>query len=235
VSWAQSLDGRIATVTGDSRWISGPDTLTFAHRLRRDNDAILVGIGTVLSDDPELTCRLPGPVPSPVRIVLDSFARTPLSSKLASTAQRYDTVVFTRHDAEPARLDALRGTGIRVERTEPSGPDGTLDLLRVLEKLTELGFASVLVEGGRSVITSFLRLRLVSKLFITIAPILIGEGVSAVGDLGVLSLSDAYRPIGSRLERFGTDAVWELTFETAVETEGGSKTAAASDTVGPEA
>lgn len=234
VSWAQSLDGRIATVTGDSRWISGPDTLTFAHRLRRDNEAILVGIGTVLADDPELTCRLPGTVASPVRIVLDSYARTPLSSKLASTARRNDTVVFTRHDAEPARIETLRETGIKVERIEQSEYDGTLDPFRVLDRLSELGFVSVLVEGGRSVITSFLRVRLVSRLFVTIAPILIGEGVSAVGDLGVRSLSEAYRPIGSRLERYGTDAVWELSFETASRTGHDPKPAASPGAAGPD-
>jgi riboflavin-specific deaminase-like protein len=207
VSYAQSLDGRIATATGDSRTISGPATLRLAHRLRRENQAILVGINTVLKDDPRLTCRLVRGR-SPLRVVLDSSLRLPPECELASGAADQPTWVFSGPDASREREQTLTALGVKVSRV-PAGPEG-LDLQRVLDLLEEAGLLSLLVEGGGRVITAFLRAGLVDRLVITTAPLLLGKGVEAVGDLGVTALAGALRPERVRRRRFGPDLVWDL-------------------------
>jgi len=220
LSYAQSLDGRIATATGDSRWISGPSTLRLAHRLRRDHEALLVGIGTVLRDDPQLTCRLPGrPSCSPARVVLDSALRLPPDCRLARSAGELPTLVFTAGAPAAgssrcgmARRSALEARGVRVVES-PTDPEGQVPLRWALEHLAGLGYASLLVEGGARVITSFLRQRLVHRLLVVVAPLLIGEGVQAVGDLQVRALSEALRPRRFRVRRYGEDRVWELEFD----------------------
>lgn len=211
VSYAQSLDGRIATAAGESRYISCPATLRLAHRLRRDNEAILVGIGTVLRDDPELSCRLRG-CPSPLRVVLDSRLRLPADSRIACTAGRLPTVVFCADSSDPEqarRRGILEGLGLRVVAVAPAA-DGTLPPGAVLQWLGGQGLRSLFVEGGGRVITSFLRAGVVRRLLVVVAPLLIGEGVSAVGDLGVVSLREALRPRRCRVRRLGRDRVWEL-------------------------
>jgi len=210
VSYAQSLDGRIATAAGDSRTISGPATLRLAHRLRRDNQAILVGINTVLKDNPRLTCRLVRGR-SPLRVVLDSSLRLPPECELAAGAADQPTWVFAGPDAPPERERILAGLGVKVSRV-PAGPEG-LDLPRVLDLLEETGCVRLMVEGGGAVITAFLRARLVDRLVITTSPILLGSGVEAVGDLGITALAEALRPRRVRRRRFGPDMVWDLQLE----------------------
>jgi len=212
LSYAQSLDGRIATATGDSRWISGPSTLRLAHRLRREHEALLVGIGTVLRDDPQLTCRLPGGRSrSPARVVLDSSLRLPPDCRLARGAGQLPTLIFTA-GAPTERRSALEALGVRVVESPPD-PEGRVSLRWALEHLAGLGYASLFVEGGARVITSFLRQRLVHRLLVVVAPLLIGDGVQAVGDLGVRALSEALRPRRCRVRRYGAERVWELGFD----------------------
>jgi 5-amino-6-(5-phosphoribosylamino)uracil reductase/diaminohydroxyphosphoribosylaminopyrimidine deaminase/5-amino-6-(5-phosphoribosylamino)uracil reductase len=210
VSYAQSLDGRIATRTGDSQWISGPETLQLSQELRRDHDGILVGIGTVLKDDPLLTCRLPG-CRSPHRIVLDGAARLPPESQIARTAFDVPVTVFTASGNE-RRKKRLRELGIVVQECERAAGEGGVDLGALLARIDRMGIGSLYVEGGSRVITSFLRARLVDRLIVVIAPLIIGEGVAAVGDLGVRSLADALAPTTVRADRSGKDLVWELSF-----------------------
>ena len=207
ISFAQSLDGRIATRTGQSQWISGDATLQLAQELRRDNDAILVGIGTVERDDPLLTCRLPG-CPSPVRVVLDSHLRISQDSRIARTADRYATVVCAL-DPAPDKVERLARRGIRVEAVPPA-PGGGVALPAVLERLAAWGNETLFVEGGSAVITAFLKAGLVDRLLVVTAPLVIGEGVPAVGDLGVAALDAALRFRTVRLEQRGEDVVWEL-------------------------
>jgi riboflavin-specific deaminase-like protein len=213
LSFAQSLDGRIATATGDSRWISGPATLRLAHRLRRDHEALLVGIGTVLRDDPQLTCRLPGRGSrNPARVVLDSSLRLPPESRLARGAGQIPTLVFAAPGAAAERRAALQALGVRVEDS-PRDAEGHVELRWALERLAGLGYESLFVEGGAAVITSFLRQRLAHRLLVVVAPLLIGQGVQAVGELGVRALSEALRPKLCRVRRFGAERVWEMEFD----------------------
>jgi 5-amino-6-(5-phosphoribosylamino)uracil reductase len=207
VSYAQSLDGRIATGSGDSRYISGNASLRLAHKLRRENQAILVGINTVLRDDPRLTCRLVRGR-SPMRLVLDSSLRLPPDSKLAASAITQPTRVFCAPQALESRERALAALGVKVARV-PAGPAG-LDLRAVLRLLEMEGCRRLLVEGGGQVITAFLRAGLVDRLVITTAPLLIGAGIAAIGELGVGELPEALRPLRVRRRRLGADLVWDL-------------------------
>ncbi len=207
ISFAQSLDGRIATRGGQSQWISGAGTLELAQELRRDNDAILVGINTVLRDDPLLTCRLPG-CPSPLRVVVDSRLRLPADSRIAQTADRYATIVYAL-EADPLQVDRLSRRGVRVT-VMPPARGGGVDLPAALEHLAASGVETLFVEGGSAVITAFLRAGLVDRLLVVTAPLVIGEGIPAVGDLGVEDLAAALRFRPVRLEQRGDDVVWEL-------------------------
>jgi 5-amino-6-(5-phosphoribosylamino)uracil reductase/diaminohydroxyphosphoribosylaminopyrimidine deaminase/5-amino-6-(5-phosphoribosylamino)uracil reductase len=235
VSYAQSLDGRIATSTGDSRWISCTRTLTLAHRLRRDHEVILVGIGTVLRDDPELSCRLKGSSRSPVRVVLDSHLRLPPDSTIVRTCRTYRTIVYTlqagpvSESGDAAVVDILAGGGspacaaaerraaleqAGIEVLEvPADAEGRVSIVDLVNDLAERGFRSIFVEGGARVITSFLRAGLVHRMVVVTAPVIIGRGVEAIGELGITSLSQALRPARSRVRRLGSDRVWELIFD----------------------
>ena len=212
VSYAQSLDGRIATSTGDSRWISCPRTLTLAHRLRRDHQVILVGIGTVLRDDPELSCRLRRASHSPLRVILDSHLRLPRDSTVVRTCSSYTTLVYTVAPPRAERREQLEQAGVQV-CTVAADTRGRVAVPAVVEDLVEKGYRSIFVEGGAEVITSFLRAGLVSRMVVVTAPIILGRGVEAIGDLGITRLAEALRPLKSRTRRLGSDRVWELIFD----------------------
>jgi riboflavin-specific deaminase-like protein len=204
------MDGKIAGADGSSKWISGPETLELAHELRGENDAILVGIGTVLADDPELSCRI-ADCASPLRVILDSTARLPLHSRIAETAEVYATVVMTGEhggDEAAARAAALEKRHVSVEHCR-HGSAG-LSPEDVLERLGRRGVESLFVEGGGGVLTSFLRAGLIDRLLVVIAPIILGAGVPAFGDLGIRSLSEAMEFRTVSTQTMGRDLVWEL-------------------------
>jgi riboflavin-specific deaminase-like protein len=200
--FAQSLDGRIATRTGAARWISGPPATRFAHELRAASGAVIIGSGTAIADDPLLTVRhVEGP--QPLRIVLDGRGRVPASAKL-----------FTDRAARTiqATAGADRSPAAPVERWVlplAAGGEG-VDLRALLARAREQGLRSVLVEGGRGVITSFLRARLVDRLVITVAPMILGEGIDAVGDLSVRLIDEALRFTAPRVLRLGDDVILDL-------------------------
>lgn len=208
ITFAQSLDGRIATRAGVSRWISGPETLELAHQLRNDHDAVLVGVGTVLADNPQLTCRLPGGN-SPLRVVVDSEARTPVSAALVQTAREHPTLLFTSVRHARARAADLEGHGVVVTVVDEIEP-GRLDLSEVLAVLSERGIESLLVEGGARIITSMIAHDLWDRLIAVMAPMIIGEGTNTVGDLAVVDLADAPRARTVRVRQAGDDIVWEM-------------------------
>ncbi len=149
VKYAQTLDGRIATRTGDSKWISGEAERRISHALRAACDAVLVGSGTVQQDDPQLTVRLV-PGANPIRVVLDSSLRIPPNAKVAGDGAT--TIVFTTPAADPARRAELRSAGVAV-REVAAGPQG-VDLAAVFAQLRDSGVESLMVEGGQRVITS---------------------------------------------------------------------------------
>ncbi|MDP8924871.1 MAG: dihydrofolate reductase family protein [Chloroflexota bacterium] len=203
---AQTLDGRIATRTGQSQWISSEAALAFAHELRACHDAVLVGIGTVLHDDPRLTVRLV-PGPNPLRVVVDTRARIPLDCNLLTEgAER--TVVFVGETAPSERVARLRERGARV-LTARQAADGRLELGDLLRTLAVNGVRSVMVEGGAGIITSLLAGGLVDRLVVCIAPKVLGAGLDAVGDLGIRSLADALIFERTEVRLLGPDILFD--------------------------
>jgi riboflavin-specific deaminase-like protein len=208
ITFAQSLDGRIATKTGASQWISGPETLELAHRLRNEHAAVLVGIGTVLADNPQLTCRAPGGK-SPLRVILDSELRTPLSATVVQTAREVPTLLFASTQLPKDRAAVLSDAGAEVVSVSDTTP-GRLDLSAVLGVLADRGIDRLLIEGGSAVITSFVAEDLWDRLITVMAPMIIGDGTSSVGDLGIETLSTAPRAKTVQVYQAGDDIVWEM-------------------------
>jgi diaminohydroxyphosphoribosylaminopyrimidine deaminase / 5-amino-6-(5-phosphoribosylamino)uracil reductase len=209
---ATSLDGRIAMPSGESRWITGPAARERAHLLRARHDAVMVGIGTVLADDPELTCRLPGLGDrSPVRVVVDRRLRVPRSARLVGGARTIPTWVLTAGSVDAGRRDALVESGVQTIEVDTAGD--RLDLDAALRALGERGITRLLVEGGARLAAALLEARLVDRLIWFHAPLLIGgDGVPAVAGLGVAALADT--PAFERLstEIIGADLL--TTFRT---------------------
>ena len=185
VKYAQSMDGRIATATGDARWISGAEERAVSHALRARCDAIMVGVGTVLNDDPQLTVRLV-PGPSPTRVILDSKLTAPSTASVFDAAA--PTVVITTEQSDRERREELRARDVAV-RVVPPGSGG-VDLGVALTLLGEMGISSLLVEGGQRVITSLLRACYTDRVIVALAPIVLGKGVEGVGDLGIDRVTD---------------------------------------------
>jgi GTP cyclohydrolase II len=208
LKYAQTLDGRIATRTGDAKWISGEAERQVAHAMRAGCDAVLVGARTLLQDDPQLTVRMV-PGASPLRVVLDSTLRTPLTAKVLSADAA--TVILCRPDADPARRRALEATGATVRDVAP-GPDG-LRVDDVLRLLHSLGVASLLVEGGGRVITSMLRAAAADRVVVSLSPTIIGSGVEAVGPIGVDRVADGIRLVNRSVFLAGDDVL--LGFDVA--------------------
>lgn len=180
LSYAQSLDGCISARAGEALALSGAQSLTLTHQLRASHDAILVGIGTVLSDNPQLTVRrVRGNNPRP--IVVDSRLRLPLDCKLLNNNSRGPLIV-TRQKPNPKRRKALEGAGAEV-MSLPANARGQVNLAAMLNRLAEIGIQSLMVEGGARIITNFLLERLADYIVLTVAPVLVG-GLRAVSDLG---------------------------------------------------
>jgi diaminohydroxyphosphoribosylaminopyrimidine deaminase/5-amino-6-(5-phosphoribosylamino)uracil reductase len=191
---ATSLDGRIATASGESKWITGEAARADGQRLRATHDAILVGANTVTADDPELTCRLPGlDGYSPVRIVLDSRARLSPGSKLAVTANKTPVWLLCTSQAPAAAREALQAKGIEVIEIA-SDPDGRVDIPSAARNLGERGLTRVLVEGGGEVAAAFLKADLVDRVTAYQAGLLLGaDSRSAVAPLALQELGSAPR------------------------------------------
>jgi diaminohydroxyphosphoribosylaminopyrimidine deaminase / 5-amino-6-(5-phosphoribosylamino)uracil reductase len=199
---ATSLDGKIATASGESKWITGPDARTLVHQMRAHHDCVLTGVGTVLADDPELTARMePPPKVQPLRAILDREARTPLSSKLYQTTNLGPVCFFHDHEySGPDRCAAHHhvecdAAGVRFEA-----------LWSVLTQHYNIG--SVMVEAGAKLAGSLLRGGFVDQIIWFRAPIIIGgDGLSVFGELGVDALSQALTFDCVDTKRVGIDQV----------------------------
>ena len=202
LKYAQTIDGRIATRTGDAKWISGEPERQVAHAMRSGVDAVLVGARTLLQDDPQLTVRMV-PGASPLRVVLDSTLRTPLTAKVLSDDAA--TVILCRPDADPARRAALLAAGATVRDVSP-GPEG-LRVDEVLRLLRSLGIGSLLVEGGGRVITSMLRAAAVDRIVVSLSPTILGSGIEAVGALGFDRVTDGIRLVNRSVFLAGYDVL----------------------------
>jgi len=204
---AASLDGRIATAGGESRWISGPEARRFVHELRNRVDAVMVGSGTALADDPALTCRLRGGR-DPLRVVVDGRLRLSPRARMLRQRSKAATLIATTRVASPARARRLTQAGAEI-LTVPS-TRGKVTLAALLRELAERGVVSVLVEGGGELAAAALHARLVDRLLVVTAPTIIGgDGRAMLGGLGLGRLAAAPRLVDERVTRLGPDLLRE--------------------------
>lgn len=207
LKFAQTLDGRIATCTGHSRWISSPPSLVFAHRLRSVHDAILVGAGTVIADDPELTVRLVRGR-NPLRVVVDGSLRIPLKARILQDVSAAGTLVAVTERASKRKVDQIRHKGVDVLEVSKNAA-GCVNLSELFIALGRKGITSVLVEGGAGVITSVLRERLADRIVVVVAPMIVGRGIEAVGDLAIKKMEDSLGLAWQRIFRRGDDMIFD--------------------------
>lgn len=208
---AMTLDGKIATRTGDSKWITGAEARAYVHELRHRFMAILVGIGTVVADDPLLNCRIEGRgVRQPIRVVVDSNARLSLDSQLVKTAGEYRTIVAHTRFAPEERVKALRETGVEMLLCKEK--EGLVDVRNLLELLGLSGIDSILLEGGGSLNYTFLSEGLADELYAFIAPKIVG-GMNAktpVEGAGMEKMADAINLELENVLNIGHDVLLKL-------------------------
>ena len=206
VKVAMSLDGKIGTPTGDSHWITGEKARQFVHRLRDHSDVIMVGIETVLKDNPRLTARLEGGGgKDPVRVIVDSSARIPLEARVIESSSSSKTILAVTEQASAEKCRSLKARGVEI-LTMPS-KEGRVDVKELMKKLGERQLVNVLVEGGGTLNYSLIEQSLVDKLFIFIAPLIIGgrDSPTAFSGVGVSTLSKAWSVEDVELKQFVQD------------------------------
>jgi len=203
VKSALTLDGKTATAGGDSKWITGEQSRRHVHKLRAENDALMVGVETVLADDPQLTCRLPRGGRDPLRVIVDSRLRTPLDSQLFRVRSKAKTLIATVQQDEE-RLAPYRTLGVEVLTCR--GECGRVDLADLMAWLGIRGVHSVLVESGGELAGSLLRQGLIDKLILFYGAKLVGgEGRSPFASIGIERMSEAIRLQEIEVRRFGDD------------------------------
>jgi len=209
VKMAQSLDGKIATKTGDSKWISSAPSRRIAHRLRSRHDAVMVGINTLMRDDPLLTNRAKTKVYQPTKVVVDSNLLTPLGSKILSRQSPAKTIIATTTKAPKKKVTLLKNKGVEV--LEVRSYLQKVDLDTLLRRLAYSGIGSILVEGGGELAASLFKERLVDKVYFFVAPLIIGgrDSVTSVEGAGVKAVKDGYKILNTKLKKIGKDFLVE--------------------------
>jgi diaminohydroxyphosphoribosylaminopyrimidine deaminase/5-amino-6-(5-phosphoribosylamino)uracil reductase len=210
---AMSLDGKVATQTGDSKWISGEDSRRLVHQWRSQVDAVCIGIGTALADNPLLTARTPEVARQPVRVVFDSEARLPPDGQLARTAHDARLVIATSRAADRSRLEALRAAGAEV--VVAAGGTDSERVEDALDKLGAMGIQSMLLEGGPRLAGSFLDAGEVDEMRIFIAPLAVGGRAARMPFEGECSdsIEDARRAQSMDVHRIGEDVLLSARLE----------------------
>lgn len=206
VKTAMTMDGKIAARSGDSRWVTGAQARQMVHHFRDTYDAIMVGIGTVLADDPQLNTRLgEGIGRDPVRVIIDGYLSIPLDSRIAATSSHQRTIIFTSHSAHQEKIPALERAGIEVMVMDGFPDD--LDMASVMDLLGERHISSVLVEGGGTLNGTLFENGLVDKVYWFVAPKIIGgrEAPTPVEGVGIDRMADAVRLHDIRIDHFGDD------------------------------
>jgi diaminohydroxyphosphoribosylaminopyrimidine deaminase/5-amino-6-(5-phosphoribosylamino)uracil reductase len=210
--YAMSLDGKLATRSGDSKWISGEESRRYVHSLRQTVDAIMVGVGTVLADDPQLTVRVDGgkgrkgiQKKQPLRVIVDSRGQTPLEARVF---QKPGKALVAATSLDEAKAKGFAQQGVEIIQL-PSSKDEKVDLEELLKVLGHRDVISVLVEGGGALLGSLFDLGLVDKVFVFIAPIIVGgeRAVTPVAGLGVEKIAQACRLRRIRVKEFGEDVM----------------------------
>lgn len=205
---AMSLDGKIATASGESRWITGEEARYEVHKLRNELSAIMVGVDTVIKDNPELTCRLEEGR-NPIRIVVDSKLRIPMESKVIVDTDKAKTIIATTDMAAKDKIAILENQGVVVLIVKSK--DGRVDLQELMIKLGELNIDGILLEGGASLSFSALESRIVDKIQVYISPKLIGgeKSKTPVGGMGIELLKDAFKVENMTVRLIGEDILLE--------------------------
>ena len=209
--FAMSLDGKIATRTGDSKWVTGTEARNLVQQMRKEADAVMVGVNTVLADDPQLTARDPAgsPLPrQPLRVVLDTNCRTPANARMLGEPGH--TIIAASSQAPTVRMSQLESAGAEIV-TCATGPDGRVDAAELLAELGRRGVVNLLAEGGGTVLGSLIDAHQVDKVFAFIAPVIIGgsQASSPVEGQGVSAMSQALRLGRTRFVQIGDD--WLIT------------------------
>lgn len=206
VKLALSLDGRIATRTGASKWVTGPEARAKVHELRAGSDAVLVGVGTIVADDPQLTVReIQGP--NPIRVVMDSKLRSPPGARVIVTAREVPTWVLTTQDAPETAERALTAAGAEVIRVARAN-EGRVDITSAFRALAQRGIVTLMIEGGAEMTGSVLAARLADELHAFIGPLLLGPRgrPGAVDWAGPQNPAEAPRIVDPKWELCGRDA-----------------------------
>lgn len=208
MKYAMSLDGKISTVTGKSKWISCEESRRDVHELRNNLSAIMVGINTVIKDNPMLNCRIEGGN-NPIRIIVDSKLRTPLDSNIVNTADKIRTIVATTDKVDNDKIKALEEKSVEVLIVKTK--DGRVDISKLMNKLGEKKIDSILLEGGSELNFSCMQEGIVDKVRIYIAPMVLGghNAKGAVGGKGVTEILDAFRIEDIDVSTLGSDIVVE--------------------------
>jgi diaminohydroxyphosphoribosylaminopyrimidine deaminase/5-amino-6-(5-phosphoribosylamino)uracil reductase len=205
VKAAMSLDGKIATKIGDSKYITGREARKLVHEMRAELDAVMVGINTVMKDDPQLTVRL-AKGRNPMKIVVDTKLRIPLNSKIIKNEPE-KLIIATSNKASKKKVKALQQKGLNVILTELK--DGKIDLKKLMKELGKSEITSIMIEGGAELNAEALRSGIVDKILFFISPKMIGKGIGAVGDLGINKVDKSMNLKSIDYKKVGRDILIE--------------------------
>ncbi|EDP73770.1 bifunctional diaminohydroxyphosphoribosylaminopyrimidine deaminase/5-amino-6-(5-phosphoribosylamino)uracil reductase RibD, partial [Hydrogenivirga sp. 128-5-R1-1] len=208
LKWAQTIDGKIATFTGSSKWITGEKARKYAHKLRKEASAVLVGVGTVLKDNPQLTVRHIKTDKQPVRVLIDKNLKTPIDYKIFDETVK--TIVFVGKNADKEKIKNLSKKE-NIEIIKLPLDKGKFELKDILNELYKRDIIHILVEGGKEIITQFIKENLFDKISVFIAPKIVGEeGISSVGKLHIEDINSSIKLNKKRIKSLEEDVLIEF-------------------------